>query len=41
MVYNTPFSLVAYGAFIEPNPTPTIGQLPYFSWYKMRATKPS
>ena len=41
MVYNTPFSLVAYEAFQEANPTPSIGQLPYFSWYKMRATKPS
>jgi len=41
MVYNTPFSLVAYEAFREANPTPAIGQLPYFSWYKMRATKPS
>ena len=41
MVYDTPFSLVAYEAFREANPAPTIGQLPYFSWYKMRATKPS
>lgn len=41
MVYNTPFSLVAYEAFKEPNPAPAVGQLSYFSWYKLRATKPS
>jgi len=41
MVYDTSFSLVAYEAFQQPNPAPAIGQLPYFSWYKMRATKPS
>ena len=41
MVYDTSFSLVAYEAFQQTNPAPAIGQLPYFSWYKMRATKPS
>ena len=41
MVHSDPFSLVSYEAFKEDNPSPAIGELSYFSWYKLKITKPA